>query len=324
MLSPMSANNRRTQRPLAFAAASSLVIVLLGPACGSGDEGRKSGASNSEEERAAEELVAEFCDGLATCCATQVEAFDRAACEAGARTELDSRQPSGEHMRFNRSAVDACLASIRSTLPSCHGIELETCNRIYVGTLAPGESCESTEQCAPVADAAVTCAGVCKAGRRAAEGENCACTRTLLDNCAQVPGEPPFNAFDPNLVTYGECHQADGLACVGLHCVRAPGEGSACLGALCAPPLVCNDAGSCVQPTPVGQPCVDCGRSAYCDDGNLCAALHPTGAACELDLECASSACETAASIMIDSICVTPTTGAAHGTRSECAGDVHL
>jgi hypothetical protein len=300
-------------------------VIALSAGCGPAEENPTPAEPSPEEQRAADELVAAFCDGLSTCCSTQARTFDRAACERDARAEIEGRRPTGDHLQFDRAAVDACLASIRSTLPTCYGIELEACNRIYAGTLAEGQACDSTAQCAPVSGAVVTCFGTCKAGRRARESEACACTRTVLDNCAQLSGEPPFNPLDPNLSSWGECHQADGLACVGLRCVRGPGEGNACFGgAFCIPPLVCTDSDICAPPTPVGQPCADCGFAGYCDENGLCAALRPAGAACELDLECASDTCESAPTNSLDPICVTATTGAAHGTTAECAGDVHF
>ena len=79
----------------------------------SGDEKSDGIGSSPDEERAADDnLVAAFCDGLSTCCSNQTQDFDRAACDRAAQAEIEALQPTGEHLQFDRAAVDACLASM--------------------------------------------------------------------------------------------------------------------------------------------------------------------------------------------------------------------
>ncbi len=333
-------DERIAARRVSRAVSATFTALVLGLACspapGDHDPSTNPGAS-SEEEAFAEEIVAAFCDGLAGCCSYLSRTFERAACEAGVRARIAARAPAANTaMRFDPDAAAQCLANVRAALPSCKGIELEPCNRVYVGTLPSGSACTSGE-CAPVPDAQVLCAGTCRVYHRAAVGQSCARSCRTESQCGVLPGESAPDV--QSLSEYGRCFLEDGLACVGGACVRAPGEGEECLGeTFCDRGLYCDEVSerwTCVRLGGIGEPCTDvkCVPGAYCNDlENLCMPLKALGERCLDDEECASNRCgldaceQDARGIPTCSgpICQSPTLGKAHGSASECLGEIHL
>ena len=320
--------DQRTKAAGRSAAAWTLLTAcLVGLVFGCGpDEESQSGRppGSSDEEVFAQTITAAFCDGLESCCTSRSNELDRAACESGVQALLAGRAPRSENLRFDSAAAEQCLANVRSALPSCAGIELEPCNRVYVGILASGEACERTEECAPVEGSRVYCQQVCKAARRAAEGESCARTCRSETDCGVLPGEPPSNVL--NEVSWGECFTEEGLGCVGGECVRAPREG-ACLGdSVCDRGFDCEN-GSCVPLAAIGQPCTSkCVPGAYCSPLYVCEAELADGQPCPEEERCASGNCDfdSCGSDRCSPTCQSPTLGRSHGSAAECEGMVHL
>jgi hypothetical protein len=292
-------------------------LSLLGSSgCGPSEAGTKPQEQPSSESEFADAFAAAFCGGLETCCGRESRTFSEASCDSSVRQALAAEQPSGDSLRFDQQAADACLANVATAVAACEGIEREPCNRIYVGTRATGDACQAERECAPVEGARVACTnGMCKAARRAKVAEPCVRTCTSEDECGRLDGEPPIDLSTTS--SWGDCFVADGLACISGSCVRAPGEGAACLGSVaCDVGLDCREGDVCAPYAAIGSACGVCAPSAYCDGSNQCAAKLPLGAACDYDDACASARC--------DSVCVTPTLGQAHGSAAECAGQVSL
>jgi hypothetical protein len=283
--------------------------------CGS-PEPEKPPADEKAEDRFSDAFVDTFCDGLEACCGVETRAFNRAACETSTRQALASARPSTAAVRFDQSAADACLANVRTALPTCAGIEREPCDRVFVGTLATGAACEDERECAPVPDATVSCLNVCRARRRAKVGEDCIRTCRAENDCGRLEGEPPFDLM--NVSSWADCHTEDGLACVGGKCVRGPGAGSACLGnAVCDVGLSCPDARTCTPYSAIGEPCDRCAPAAYCNTlTDTCAEKLPLGATCSEADACTSERCNR--------VCESVTRGASHGASGECAGEIHF
>jgi hypothetical protein len=284
-------------------------------ACGS-PEPEEPPANENAEARFATAFVDAFCDGLEACCGLETRAFNRAACEDSTRAALALERPSTTAVRFDQTAADACLANLRSALPTCAGVEREPCNRILVGTVATGGACESERECAPVAGATVSCLNVCRATRRARVDEDCMRTCRAANDCGRLEGEPPVDLT--NVSNWADCYVDDGLACVGGKCVRGPGAGSACLGdVVCDAGLSCRDARTCSPYSAIGQPCDRCAPAAYCETlSNTCAEKLPLGASCSDPGACASGSCNR--------VCDSPTLGEPHGASSECSGAIHF
>ena len=62
----------------------------------------------------------------------------------------------------------------------------------------------------------------------------------------------------------------------------------------CQRPLVCNGTTlKCENPPTVGQACqFTCASGAFCNDANMCEAVHANGGACQSDSECQSDFCD--------------------------------
>ncbi|WP_437961307.1 hypothetical protein WME76_17830 [Sorangium sp. So ce119] len=266
-----------------------------------------------------------FCGGLGSCCTGLSRTFDRASCEANARDLIARRVPVSDDVRFDPAAAEQCLTSIRTALPTCSGIESEPCDRIYVGTLAAGEACDRSDECAPIAGSRTYCLDVCKAVRRAAEGESCVRTCKSETECGHLPEEPPYDVM--SLATWGDCFMEDGLACVGGVCVRAPGQGAACLqGVVCDRGLDC-DSDTCVPIPTLGEACTwGCTPGSFCTYDGVCAAQLPLGEWCQDDKACSSGSCGSNACQLMSCpvACQSPTLGDPHGSAAECAGMVHF
>ena len=261
----------------------------------------------------AKDFVADFCNGLETCCSSRSMPFNRTSCDEATQGLLRLSQSTSPRQKFDDVAARACLANVRAAAPACAPIELEPCERVYVGTVPTGQACDAFD-CAPVPGAIVSClSGTCRAAHRATLGESCKRTCYAEDQCTQVPGEPAFDVTTAN--SWGDCYVDDGLACVGGSCVRAPAAGNPCLGGqFCDQGARCAS-GTCEPYPALGSPCGICAPGQYCDAG-ICTAKAALGASCFEDQACASGRCETT--------CSSPTAGEAHGTRDECSGAVHL
>jgi hypothetical protein len=240
------------------------------------------------------------------------------------RSVLAGRVSPSDDVRFDSVAAEQCLANIRAAVPTCSGVELEPCNRVYVGTLSAGQTCDRSDECAPVVGSRTYCLGVCKAARRASAGESCVRTCREADDCVVLPGEPPADLMSKS--SWGECFTEDGLACVGGMCVQAPAEGALCLaGTFCDRGLEC-DGMACVRRPAIGEACGNCSSEAYCSGANVCTQKLATGSPCDEDEPCASGTCgrDACTEENCSSACQSATLGAAHGSNQECSGMVHL
>ena len=246
-------------------------------------------------------------------------------CEAKIRAIVAGRASSSDDVRFDEAAAQQCLANLRATLSTCAGVELDPCNRVYVGMLAAGQACDRNDECAPVEGSVTYCQGVCKAARREVAGGSCVRTCRAEGDCFVLPEEPAADVMSK--ATWGECFTEDGLACVGGSCMRAPAEGAPCLaGSFCDRGLGCVS-GVCTLLPAVGEVCTrSCALGAACSDTGVCQPELPAGAPCSDDEDCASRKCgkDACATESCPSACQTPTLGAGHGSAQECAGTVHL
>ncbi len=284
--------------------------------CGPAQSASPPPPDNSPETRFANQLTDAFCKGLATCCMTTGAPFAQASCQENMQSLLATEQSASKNVRFDQSAADACLASVNASVPLCAVIDLEPCNRVYVGTLAAGAACVDDSDCAPVAGAQVIClTSMCRVIHHANQGDACKRTCYKAGDCTALQGEPAFDPITSGIATWSECYTTDGLGCVGGSCVRGAGVGSACLGGeVCDKDVDCVS-GACQAYPPVGGACGVCAPEQYCNSG-ACATLLSLGARCDDDQACASGRC--------DSTCTPATGGQPHGSPAECGGMVHL
>jgi hypothetical protein len=309
----------------ALSVAFGIVTALgCGPAERNDDQPTPPGATSSEQAFA-DALVSAFCEGLAACCSSRARALETTICETKIRSIVAGRATPSDDVRFDQGAADQCLTNVRATLSTCAGVELEPCDRVYVGTLAAGQACDRNDECAPVEGTSTYCQGVCKAARREAVGGSCVRTCRAEDDCFVLPGEPAADVV--NKAAWGECFTEDGLACVGGSCVRAPAGGVACLaGSFCDRGLGCVN-GVCAPLPAVGEVCTrNCAPGAACSGTGVCRQALSAGSPCAEDEECASGKCgrDACTAESCPSACQSPTLGPAHGAAQECAGTVHL
>lgn len=299
-------------------AGSSSTANAGGAPVGSG--GTASGTT-ATEQAFADSLVAAFCGGLRTCCESQARPFSGPDCETNLRALLAARVVTDPRQVFDPAAAAECLANVEAALPTCAGVEREPCDRVYGGTIATGGACEATSHCAPVSGARVYCLQVCKAERRATEGQACVRTCRAQGDCFALDDAAP-SLVGTAVTDYGECYVDDGLLCLQQTCQRAPAVGEPCHdGFFCTAGAVC-ESGSCVAAPPPGGSCVtQCGPGQLCL-GGICDPLGALGEECfgsglAADDQCASGFCR-------NGVCsATATIGAPHGD-AECTGDVHL
>jgi len=243
----------------------------------------------------------------------------------------------GEAFSANRVTVDeAGYTATRSALlgGDCSLLRAKevTFGAMVSGTVEPGAGCHIDAECADgegvgacsgAQDSCGTCrqddariprGGDCSGGGRCIDGTECGDGGTCVpeadprglagDACDDSPGYP-----------IGDCHGGQNLICINDVCTEAdyssrPGAECGGNGVLCEGGLVCSivlfgereNEGTCAQPKPLGQTCLEetaealigtaCVSGAYCsiDTGN-CEAQAVDGEACESDNNCLSDHC---------------------------------
>ena len=259
-----------------------------------------------------------LCDSLASCCKTSGFALDTAGCKTAYITELqddlgDNNQPG---VRYDAQAAGDCLAAVSSQVQcgQLEGEEVAACERIFIGSVAPGQPCTASRQCAPVAGQSVYCEStdgaapsVCTASGRSTAprgklGDACTTTCFEGESCsiglAPVPTPAPGGVPQPQPDPVG-CYRDDGLFC---------------------------DAGLCAPLDALGAPCSSydsCRGTAFCKfDTGLCTAPQPDGSPCDTNNACQSGNCEDSEpvvdpAVVASRVCVSATTT----TARQCEQD---
>lgn len=227
-------------------------------------------------------------------------------CGADAHSDLDTciltwGQGGSDHLGLNGAvsydplAAAACVDATRRR-KCVWPPEVPICGSVIAGTLAEGDSCVATSECAQVIGRELACRdGVCANVRRKL-GEPCSQTcmeQTMLVSCGTH-------------TVLGNCYTKDGLYCRVADSVCAQ---------LIAPGQPCDDyascgdeydaacsSGVCEKVPKLGEACTQkggiCNKGAYCD-GHSCQLKKVMGAACELSWDCQDGACR-------DGRCTTP------------------
>ncbi|NMC72616.1 MAG: hypothetical protein GYA57_21520 [Myxococcales bacterium] len=240
------------------------------------------------------------------------EFAQRCDCLAGATVEMCRLFVDGEcadeveapvnagRRSYDAEAAGGCLAGLQSLLRDCTLAEPqwpEDCDRMLVGTLAAGRSCESDADCVPGLEChARACTDMPDAGQACLAGADCAeglyCGDDEVCHAPQGVGGP---------CPEGNEACADDLYCdlrTSL-CAAPLARGEACrhANAVCVEGLYCAVAAGTCEPLPAaGGDCVEssgqCAEGLYCDgDSGTCRERLPAGAACTADDQCASDDC---------------------------------
>jgi len=267
------------------AASLGLLLGALVPACGGSSTEDPPSAAPIAIEALPRKMADAVCENIAGCCRSANIPFELATCranrEAAFQNELD--QASTPERRYNAAGAPACLAALSDFYKQCFQTESDDkisagCRQMFVGTVALGGACTSSDQCAPAADGFGHCLpvpddlhapGVC-----VAEGPSSEST-------------PHGKRGDACNST---CSEVGGVLCAGQEPAGSP-SGTACF---VAEGLQCDISSRTCQPlVGLGAPCrfAGCAAGGYCTRDNACATVKLDGASCESHEECASQRC---------------------------------
>ncbi len=197
----------------------------------------------------------------------------------------------------------ACAEAIRDSECVSEGFDdalsSDACRKIFAGTLADGELCQTDVQCTSlscdidlIACDAACCAGTCTPIPRATLGQACPAGYCVDDS---ICGDSSICEAKGGLYTacYEDYECAKGYVCLGETCILPQTRGGACIDDECGLlGLVCDTTvNTCVQVQYEGAVCnpeVDlCGEGLECDAGsNLCRPPPGIGGECESDYDC--------------------------------------
>jgi hypothetical protein len=213
------------------------------------------------------------CDSLGSCCSVASFAFDSTNCHAAETAQLkaeltDMLTPA---VRYDAQAAGDCLAELKgrttcgSTSPAD---DIAACDRIFTGTLAAGQACTMSAECASPAYCnrdGTTEQGVCtalavSAAVRGKLGDNCSMTCDDATSCDTVVSADQSAA-------QVACYRSDSLYC-DLTCQKLKAIGETC------------------EASDI------CQKGLFCDfDSRICTAPHPNGAVCSGGYQCQSHKC---------------------------------
>jgi hypothetical protein len=272
------------------------LVAVLSSACGSsGSSGSSGGASTLEDT---------FCAKVAPCCASASLPTSGTACHA----LFAAFTGAAGGASTDSACIDALDGESQDLFCQDFGESLGACTTAFSsgGTVAPGGSCTTDEDCATSSVGTATC--VFTTGDASAEVSVCVVEET------GVAGSTPCNGTvsairggsETSFVGSGVpaspsflCRVADGLYCdaVSSTCVAAKDTGATCTDdSECAASDDCDGSGTCQPRSPIGGTCVgstSCVAGAYCAAGT-CATLLADGAACSTDDGCSSGTCGNA------------------------------
>jgi hypothetical protein len=240
---------------------------------------------------AREDLPARFadiyCRSLEVCCGEQALSFDPTECRRISALELEGNLSDFDWSKtgYDARAAGDCMA-LYAEADDCRGDVLEdaeVCNRVIFGLLAPGQPCDSSNECKEGPGERASCYGpadgtsVCRLSKsvalsRGKQGAACQTTCDVGDSCtesveAPLAGEPTQPPQPGDSVA---CFRTD-----NLHCSYATGT---------CEPLVA-----------LGQPCFgddSCAGDAFCAfDAGICMAARAPGEACRSSSECGAIGC---------------------------------
>lgn len=185
---------------------------------------------------------------------------------AESRTRFRDLVLSGD-ARLDATLAQRCLDALRSAECNAAALDLEGCDRAFVGQVPVGGACTRELACAD---------GTCVIG-------------------AECPGTCVAVAAGGTCATASQC-EGD-LGCIGGRCAARHNAGEACMRRTdCVAPLTCGLDGTCAAPPTLGEACRTsaggdlCGGDFVCRDvggSTQCAAGAAPGAACSGSNPCA-------------------------------------
>ncbi len=218
-------------------------------------------------------VSAAYCSSARTCCPTGSPLTD---CESRAAMHHPTASIQSGAVRVDTTALAACVAAYQKAASGCQEIPaVAACNKVFIGTRKPGESCGDSGYECSIEQGASTClvtaqaghTGVCKMNSRGHAGDACLYSCRDGDSCAGTT----YGAADTVLTL---CFESDGLFC---------DYGDS--GATCKPIKKTGD--QCITTD-------ECGTKGYCD--TTCKRISMEGescGSCRHDLTCTNGTCQS-------------------------------
>lgn len=181
-----------------------------------------------------------FCAAQAACCGAaggQVSASCEAAVEAAVSALLEE-ETAAPYREFSAPRAESCLAAL-AVAQGCAWRDITiACGRVIVGTIEPGEACDSVSDCAPPAAGYAGCSEL-----GGAEPKRCRQFSAVGQEGDSCFDGAPFDGDEGVVATCGA-----GLRCEQGECAPAPPDESPALGESCDPEgAPCAFGGSCVE-----------------------------------------------------------------------------
>jgi hypothetical protein len=235
-----------------------------------------------------------MCASLGDCCSEQNVSFDREICEKEAALQftdgiLDDRQ--APDTQYDAAIGAECLRAIKA-LVVCGQLDdsggvLAACDSVLHGDAAPGDACESGDQCqvGPGQSASCVDQGRCvvftrRSAPRGKLGDACS---TTCDSRECIIDTDPEPALEGTVSSGATCFLEDGFYC-DSECKRLPKLGDACSlsGDFCVADAYCSTGGeltgTCARRLDNGADCSqhpDACASHYCDESSFTCAEPP-------------------------------------------------
>lgn len=276
-----------------------VLLAAFAAACGGDDDnddnertadstGGPTGPSDEANFRS--QFGALACASLETCCREAGFGYNPTICMAF----ISPAPNTNPAVTFDPMAAGECLNQLQNAELSCSdGTDTPPCDRVYIGSKAPGEPCSDDAECALPENGQRECDlsdSVCIAKVRGVEGQPCqmSCEETNGGYLCLGAG------LDDGGFERVECWREDGLSCSSGVCTSLGGPGATCSGDRdCSADAYCEGFAACAPRVALGASCTtsgECVTDAYCD--TTCEPKGAEGAGCTLDEQCVSENCE--------------------------------
>jgi hypothetical protein len=237
-----------------------------------------------------------YCRGVASCCKAAGFTMDLQGCEIYVSAKYRSAIPNDKLIVFNPAMAAQCLLKQAPYADTCGPTPITAdCKAAYNGTLPPGATCTSDDECDMPYGGDATCFGgpgpdhYCLVWVHGKQGETCAGHCTLdsfgYGDCGYI-GSPTL---------FRICYNTDHLYCSSATstCEKLRIAGESCQSSSdCEESLYCDTLTQTCRPKrTAGEDCdvqnAPCIETAYCDSSSLlCAARKEDGANCQSPGEC--------------------------------------
>lgn len=249
-----------------------------------------------------------LCESLDHCCTENAVTYSQQDCTAGWRAIIAARlQDSVLLANYDPKAATDCVNRVRDGANvSCDPVDgsisaaRDTCQQIFLGKKALGDSCRSSAECAPQPDARVVCEGLPNPDSDA----GLLPLATGVHPLAGPPGPPVCVALPlpqagdlcPTPALISVCESSPDLFCDRTDSVCKPlaDEGAPCTTGGCKTGLFCQG-GVCSPQLGVGGACTssDACESLLRCDGRSCVSRLQPGSACTADADCSIGTCDS-------------------------------